>query len=150
MQKRGAGGGKRSKAEFRDIEAPPVFDANRTDEYVQALLECDGREGADEEQEEGKPVGTKATRRDGGAAGEGQSKRKTIKYNRPPFVKSLQSMQNFTIKELDELFSAEQEEVYEARWMSPSRMVEDGLQFQTDLLPFGVRHHRRAGKRDLL
>ena len=158
MQKRGAGGGKRSKAEFRDIEAPPVFDANRTDEYVQALLECDGREAADaarahhpaEEQEEGKPVGTKATRRDGGAAGEGQSKRKTIKYNRPPFVKSLQSMQNFTIKELDELFSAEQEEVYEARWMAPSRMVEDGLQLQTDLLPFGVRHHRRAGKRDLL
>ena len=158
MQKRGAGGGKNSKGTFEDIEPPPVIDENRTDEYVQALLECDGREAADaarahhpaEEQEEGKPVGAKRKRRDGGAAAEGQIKRKTITYNRPPFVKSLQSMQNFTIKELDELFSAEQEEVYEARWMSPSRMVEDGLQFQTDLLPFGVRHHRRAGKRDLL
>jgi hypothetical protein len=158
MTHRGSGGLKRSKNTFQDIEAPPVIEKNRIDEYVKDLLEIDGREGADEakardpeeEKEEGKPVGAKRKRRDGGAAAEGQIKRKTITYNRPPFVKCLESLQNFTFSELDELFSAALQEVYEARRMSPTRMVEDDLQFETDLLPFGVRHHRRAGKRDLL
>ena len=127
------------------------------DQYVEDLLQIDDREGDDEEkvddpedQEEDKQVGAKRKTRGGGVAAEGHVKSKAITYNRPPFVKCLESLQNFTFSELDELFSAALQEVYEARRMSPTRMVEDDLQFETDLLPFGVRHHRRAGKRDLL
>ncbi len=72
-------------------------------------------------------MGAKRKTRGGGTAAEGQVKSKTIKRNRPPLVKSLQTMENFTFKELEELFSASSQEIYEARWMAPARMFEDGL-----------------------
>jgi len=121
------------------------------DQYVEDLLQIDDREGDDEEkvddpeeEEEDKQVGAKCKTRGGGAAAEGHVKSKVITYNRPPLVKSLQTLENFTFTELEDLFSAASEKIYEARWMQPARMFEDGLQFPTDPLPFGVRLHRRA------
>ena len=90
-------------------------------------------------------MGAKRKTRGGGVAAEGHVKSKAITYNRPQLVKSLQTLENFTFTELEELFSAASEEIYKSRWMQPARMFEDGLQFPTDPLPFGVRLHRRAG-----
>ena len=149
MTARGAGQLlKSSQSTFEDIGAAPVIDKGLIDQYVEDLLQMDGREEkADdpEEEEEDEQVGAKRKTRGGGSAAEGHVKSKTIKRNRPPLVKSLQTMENFTFNELEELFSASCEEIYEARWMAQARMFEDGLQFPTDPLPFGVRLHRRAG-----
>ena len=153
MTARGAGQLlKRSQSTFEDIGAAPVIDKGLIDQYVEDLLQIDDREGDDEEkvddpeeEEEDEQVGAKRKTRGGGTAAEGHVKSNTIKRNRPPLVKSLKTMENFTFTELEELFSASSEEIYDARWMAQARMFEDGLQFPADSLPFGVRMHRRAG-----
>ena len=77
--------------------------------------------------------------------------KKYIKYrmNRPPFVKSdpatCANPQPFKISELKQKFSARWRYVFRARRQGYAKVVEDLLQALTNILPFGIRLHRRVG-----
>jgi hypothetical protein len=58
---------------------------------------------------------------------------------------ALDTQQNFTRKELQQHLSAVYEVIYESRWTSCVRVVEDDFQLYTNKLPFGIRIHRRVG-----
>lgn len=131
------------------------------EEYIRALLDIDGREQCEGEevgeeecdamkdQDEDQGPESRKRKRMGGRAGgsaDGGDKKNARGKNRPPFVKCLTTMKNFTITELETDLSGDYEELYESGWTPLCRVVEDDLQICTNNLPFGVRLHRRAGE----
>lgn len=129
------------------------IDKARQEEYIEKLLIIDGREqcldeSAEQDEEENQEQEEEAMARNstgGGAKGSAPSQKPAISRNRPPFVKSLDTQQNFTRKELQQHLSAAYEVIYESRWTSCVRVVEDDFQLYTNKLPFGIRIHRRVG-----
>jgi hypothetical protein len=140
---------------FCDIPVQTPIDKARQEEYIEELLIIDGREqcldeSAEQDEEENQEQEEEAMARKrnstgGSAKGSAASRKSAISRNRLPFVKSLDTKQHFTRKELQQHLSADCEVIYESRWTSCVRVVEDDFQLYTNKLTFGIHIHHCVG-----
>ncbi len=147
------GGGGRIK-EFEQLSNgwnKREIDKKLKDKHIEDLVHMDLRataaeHKADEEAEKGADAS-----KEGAAASSASAStpKKTYTKNRPPYCKNDPAAggpaQPFTIRELEYFFSAETEIIYKARITCASKVIEDNGQAATDMLPFGIRLHRRQG-----
>ena len=152
---RAVGGGAGRKKEFKQLANGAEIDDKLKDQHVQDLVVLDLRQTAAEDRmdedaaavendmdEEGGSSSSTSTAKDG-------KLKKAYTKNRPPYVKNDPAdggpVQPFSIRELEYYFSAETDIFYKSRITCASKVVEDNAQEESDMLPFGVRLHRRKG-----
>ena len=118
-------------------------DGSMKNDCVNKLTDADMRAQAIEEEED--DMADEAS-----SAGCSSSAAKApVSRNRPPFLKNDPRLegdpQHFTVRELKRLFSARSDFFLQSRLTAATKVIEDSAQALYDVLPFGLKLHRRVG-----
>ena len=153
------GGGGRIK-EFTQVANGAKIDKKLQEQHIQDLVDLDLRQTAEDKMDEDATAVEDDIDEDPSTSNQGGSSsststakdgkpKKAYTKNRPPYVKDDPEdggpVRPFTIRELEHFFSAEAEIFYKSRITCASKVIEDSAQEESNMLPFGVRLHRRQG-----
>jgi len=121
-----------------------MVDVAKKDDYVNTLTQVDLRAQEDTEERDDQASAPAST----GSSSVTAAQPSTPK-NRPPFLKNDPRLggkpRHFTVRELEHFFSGKSAFFHESRLTAAARIMEDNGQQLFDVLPFGLKLHRRVG-----